>query len=328
MSEVRWGMLSTASINRHLIPAIRESRWGRLTAVASQDIERAKAYAAEWGIPQAYGSYEELLADPTIDVVYISLPNHLHAEWAIRALDAGKHVLCEKPLALTVAEVDRMIEASQRNNRRLAEAFMYYHHPQTKLVREFIAAGNLGEIQLIRGVFTFYLESVSNIRRVPEYGGGALWDVGVYPVSFAQMLMGKQPIQVSGQMTRGETGIDEVFSGTLIFDNGAQAQIAASFRSPFYTHFDILGTKGQLLLTRPFNQLDKYRQLIFFPRTGDPEELAVEEKSLYLGEVEDMNSAILEGSPNALSLKDSRGHIATVQALYHSAEIGEPVSPE
>jgi D-xylose 1-dehydrogenase (NADP+, D-xylono-1,5-lactone-forming) len=327
MTEVQWGLLSTAAINRHLIPAIRESRWGRVAAVASRDLNRASAYAAKWEIPTAHGSYEDLLADPDIHVIYIGLPNHLHAEWSIRALEAGKHVLCEKPLALSVAEVDQMTEASRQHDRRLAEAFMYVHHPQARWLREFVRSGRLGEIQIIRAIFTFYLESLTDIRRRPEFGGGTLWDIGVYPVSFSQMIVGSAPKLVSGQLFRGGTGVDETFTGELIYEHGPIAQIGASFQSPYYTHADILGTEGRLWMTRPFHNLDGGYQIEFNPKGGEPEEYSIEDKSLYLGEVEDMNSAVLEGTPNALSLEDSRRHIATVQALYLSAERNQPVSP-
>ena len=180
MKKLRWGLLSTARINRAVIPPIRSSLRSELKAVASRDVVKAKEYARGWHIPHAYGSYEELLADENIDVIYNPLPNHLHAEWSIRAAEAGKHVLCEKPLALLVEEVDRMIAAARANNVVITEAFMYKHHPQTLKVLELSRQGAIGELLLIKGAFTFNLDRPDDVRWIPEWGGGSIWDVGCY----------------------------------------------------------------------------------------------------------------------------------------------------
>ncbi|HEX9028484.1 MAG TPA: Gfo/Idh/MocA family oxidoreductase [Anaerolineales bacterium] len=326
MDTVRWGLLSTANINRHLIPAIRASQRGRLVAVASRSQETAQAYAAEWEIPQAFGSYQAMLDSGQVDAVYIGLPNHLHAEWTIRALQAGVNVLCEKPFALTLDEVDRMIAASRETKRVLAEAFMYRHHPQTKLVGEWVRSGRLGEISTVRGVFNFalprekYAQSNRDIRLVPEFGGGSLWDVGVYPLSFAQYVMGEAPDWVSGAQWVGETGVEESFSGLLHYAGDRMATISSSIRSPFYTTAEVIGTAGRLSLNRPFNALDENRKLIFTPAEGEPYEVPVPEVELYLGEVEDMNAAILEGATPYLSLEETRNHVRTVLALYEAAK--------
>jgi predicted dehydrogenase len=327
MNRVRWGLLSTANINHRLIPAIRASARGELAAVASRTPEAAEAYAAEWGIPQAYGSYEALLVSGAIDAVYIGLPNHLHAEWTIRALNAGLHVLCEKPFALTLDEVDRMAAAARDNGRVLAEAFMYRHHPQTKLVGQWVRDGRLGEISVVRGVFNFKMPAGKpNIRLTPEWGGGSLWDVGIYPVSYAQYLMGGPPEWVFGNRWIGPTGVDETFAGALRFKSGAIAQISSSFRTPFYNHLDILGTEGRLVLNRPFNGMDlPGRSLAFFDAEGNGQEIPVAEMELYAGEVEDMHDAILEGRPTCISLEETRNHVRTALALYESARRGERV---
>ena len=186
MTTVRWGLVSTANINRRVIPAIRQSARGQLTAVASRDIDKSTAYAAEWQIPSAFGSYEAMLASDEVDAVYISLPNHLHAEWTIKALEAGKHVLCEKPFAVTLEDVDRMIAASRQTGLVLAEAFMYRHHPQTKIVGDWVREGRLGDIARVSAVFNFSGMQPDNVRLNPGWGGGSLWDVGVYPISLAQ----------------------------------------------------------------------------------------------------------------------------------------------
>jgi predicted dehydrogenase len=295
------------------------SQLGELVAVASRDEQKAKAYAQDWEIPTAFGSYESMLTSGAIDAVYISLPNHLHAEWSIRAMTEGVHVLCEKPFALSVDEVDRMITASEQYRQVLAEAFMYRHHPQTRLAGEWVQAGKLGEICFVRGVFNFTVQEQHHIRLVPEYGGGSLWDIGVYPLSFAQFIIGGPPAWVSGSQWLGETGVDETFAGLLHYSEGRSAMIGSSFRAPFYTSAEIIGTEGRLSFNRPFVVLDRSRKMIFHPRDGESREIPVPEKELYLGQIEDMHAAILDGAPNYLSLDETRNHIRTVEALYKSA---------
>ncbi len=325
MNKVRWGLLSTANINRKLIPAIRASDRGELAAVASRDLDKARAYAAEWDIPQAFGSYQAMLDSGKVDAIYISLPNHLHAEWSIRAMQAGVHVLCEKPFAITLDEVDHMIETSQQTGRVLTEAFMYRHHPQTKIAGEWIRSGRLGEVTVVRGVFNFAIAARDDVRLVPEFGGGCLWDVGVYPMSFAQYVFGGPPEEVSGMQWLGDTGVDETFIGQMHYPDGGLAQIASSFRTPFHIHIEVIGTLGRLNLTRPFTGLDDGRSLAFYPAEGKPQEIPIPEKELYIGEVEDMNAAILDGAPAYLTLQETRDHVRTVLALYESANTNRPV---
>jgi xylose dehydrogenase (NAD/NADP) len=319
MPNVRWGLLSTANINRKLIPAIRAASRGKLVAVASRDKAKAEAYAAEWGIPLAFGDYQAMLDSGRVDAVYIGLPNHLHAEWTIRALQAGIHVLCEKPFALTLEEVDRMIAASRQTGRVLTEAFMYRHHPQTKIVGEWVHSGKLGEVSLVRGVFNFAMGKRENIRLTPEFGGGCLWDVGVYPLSFAQFIYGGPPEVLSGMQWLGESGVDETFAGQMRYPGDHLAQITSSFRTPLYTFVEVIGEEGYLAINRPFIEMDDDRRLVFYPRHGEAYEISVPEKELYLGEVEDMHAAILDGAPNYLSLRETRDHVRTVLALYDSA---------
>ncbi|MEW5868184.1 MAG: Gfo/Idh/MocA family oxidoreductase [Chloroflexota bacterium] len=327
MSKVRWGLLSTAHINRRLIPAIRASGRGELVAVASRDLAKAKEYAAKWEIPQVFGDYQSMLNSGQVDAVYVSLPNHLHAEWSIRALHAGVHVLCEKPLATSLQEVDAMIAASQQSGCVLAEAFMYRHHPQTKIVGEWVHSGRLGDVTLVRGDFNYILEDRQvNVRMRPEYGGGSLWDVGVYPLSFAQFIFGGPPQRVFGMQRIGDLGVDEIFAGQMIYTNGGIAQIGASFRTPFYISTDIYGTLGRLSLNRPFVAMQEDRRLVFYPNQGPPQEIPVPEKELYLGEVEDMHAAILDGAQPYLSLQETRDHVRTVLALYTSAKTATVVN--
>ena len=319
MGTVRWGLLSTANINRRLIPAIRASRRGQLVAVASRSLASAQDYAHHWEIPVAFGSYEEMLASSQIDAVYIGLPNHLHAEWTIRALRAGKHVLCEKPFALTLAEVDAVIAAADETGRIVTEAFMYRHHPQTKIVGEWVRSGRLGDISLVRSVFNFSMSTQDNIRLVPEWGGGCLWDVGVYPLSFAQFVMGEPPQWVSGAQWQGVSGVDETFAGQMVYSGNRLAQISSAFRTPFFTSAEVIGSKGRLLLNRPFTAMDETRELLFFPNSGEPEHIHVPEQELYRGEIADMHASILDGEPSYLTLAETRNHIKTVLALYAAA---------
>jgi predicted dehydrogenase len=325
MNSVRWGLLSTANINQKIIPAIRSSQRGQLVAVASRDFSKAKSYANTWDIPHPFGSYLDMLNSGLIDAVYVSLPNHLHAEWSIQAMQAGVHVLCEKPFAITLDEVDRMIATSQQASRVLAEAFMYRHHPQTKIVGDWIRNGKLGDILHMWGVFTFQIKDQNDVRMNPKYGGGCLWDVGIYPLSFAQFIFGAPPQSVYGVQKIGNTGVDEAFAGQMQYPSGGLAQISSSFRSPYYNNVIIIGTQGRLTLSRPFNMLHEDRHLIFYSPDGVPKEIPVPEKDLYLGEIEDMHSAILDGAPPYLTLQETRNHIRTILALYESAKAGQKV---
>lgn len=326
MNMIRWGLLSTANINRRLIPAIRASQRGELVAVASRSQESAESYAREWNIPGAFASYQAMLDSGEVDAVYISLPNHLHAEWSIKALEAGVHVLCEKPFAVTLDEVDAMTAASERTGKVLMEAFMYRHHPQTKIVGEWVHGGRLGEIEVVQATFNFAFNTRENIRLVPEWGGGCLWDVGVYPMSFAQFVFGGPPQRVSGSQWLGASGVDESFAGLLHYEGDKFVQISSSFRTPFHTRVEIIGTQGRLELTKPFVSMEENRQLTFFPKDGEPQEIDVPEKELYLGQVEDMHAAILDGATQYLSLAETRNHVRTVLALYEAAKTSTVVS--
>jgi len=332
MANVRWGLLSTANINRRLIPAIRASQRGELVAVASRSQTSADAYAAQWQIPQAFGSYQAMLDSGQVDAVYISLPNHLHAEWTLCALRSGVHVLCEKPFALSLADVDAMIAAAHETGQVLAEAFMYRHHRQIKTAGDWVRSGRLGEVTVIRSVFNFDIhggaKGLDNVRLAPDKGGGSLWDVGCYPVSLAQYLMGEAPQSVFGVQVVGQTGVDEVFCGQMHYSGSRTAQISCSFSTPFYMAAEVIGTAGRLLMDRPFLPgLDsKPYGLTFYPADGEPVQLPVEDDYLYNGEVEDMHDAILDGKPPYLTLAETRDHVRTILALYESARCGQVVA--
>ncbi len=326
MTKIRWGLLSTANINRQRIPPLRASARGELVAVASRDAAKAQAYAQTWNIPKAFDSYEAMLASSDVDAVYIGLPNNLHAEWAIKSMEAGKHVLLEKPFALTLAEVDSVIEASKRTGKTVIEAFMYRYSPQVLKIKELIQSGALGEINAVKASFTFYLDKEVDVRLDPATGGGSLWDVGCYPVSIAQYLMGDKPVEVFGRQQLGPSGVDLTFLGQMRYANGRLAQFDCGFHTPYRTFVEVLGTTGSLS-TRPFRPDGNYPgDVPIVINRGDREELlTVPNPPLYVGEVEDLHDAILTNKQPLVTLAETRNHIATICALYESARTGQPV---
>ncbi len=324
MKKLRWGILSTARINRNVIPAIKASPRCELTAVASRNLAKAQGYASEWQIPRAYGSYEELLQAPDIDIIYNPLPNHLHAEWTIKAAQAGKHVLCEKPIATSVAEVDQIIAAANTAHVHVVEAFMYRHHPLNLKVRELIESGTLGEVRYVRAAFSFELAPAPNIRWLPETGGGSLWDIGCYPVSYARMVLGQAPVELFGAQQLSATGIDLCFTGQMRYANGAFAQLECSFALPYYTAVEVRGTGGAINVAYPFNP--HVADTSFSLQRGNAsQEFTFHYPLLYSGEVEDLADGILNGKTPRLPLSESRELIATLTGLYQSAAQNLPV---
>jgi xylose dehydrogenase (NAD/NADP) len=321
---LNWGLLSTARINRALIKPVNASKRTRLLAVASRSQSSADAYAREWKIPRAHGSYESLLADPEIDIIYNSLPNYLHAEWTIKALKAGKHVLCEKPIALTIPDVDAMIAASKETGRILMEAFMYRHHPQTLKVKEIVESGKIGKLQFIRGSFTFTISREDDIRLRKDTGGGSIWDVGCYPISYARYIAGAEPLEVFGWQVTGPDGIDDSFFGQMRFKDEIYMQFDSGFRSPSRSHIEIVGTRGTLNIPDPFKP--NHRNKIKLQRDDKIEVIKINGQELYLGEVDDMCDAILLGKAPRISLADSRANTAAILALLESARSGKLVA--
>jgi len=320
---LNWGLLSTARINRALIPPLRLSKRNKLLAVASRTQEAAHGYARKNKIPRAYGSYEALLADPEIDVIYNPLPNHLHAEWTIKAVEAGKHVLCEKPLGLSLDEVDAMQAAARQHGRVVTEAFMYRHHPQTLQVQELVKRGSLGDLKLIRGSFSFMLTREGDVRLDPTMGGGSIWDVGCYPISYARTVAGAPPREVFGWQVTGPTGIDETFIGQIRFENGILAQFDCSFALPFRTSMEMAGSEATLNIPRPFKP--ETDEKIYLTHGDKTKTIKIKGQELYIGEVEDMADAILLGREPRVSLADSRANVAVILALLQSAGSGKPV---
>jgi D-xylose 1-dehydrogenase (NADP+, D-xylono-1,5-lactone-forming) len=320
---LNWGLLSTANINRALITPLRASKRNHLVAVASRTQESADKYAREWKISRAHGSYEALLTDPEIDVIYNPLPNHLHAEWTIKAVEAGKHVLCEKPLALSVEEVDAIQAAARKHGRIVMEAFMYRHHPQTLKVQEVIRDGFIGTIKLIRGSFSYILSREGDVRLDPAMGGGSIWDVGCYPISYARTVLGENPVDVFGWQVTGPTGIDETFVGQMRFPNDILTQFDSSFIVPLRWFIEIVGSEGTLNIPSPFKP--QTNEKIYLTRSDKTETIQIKGQELYIGEVEDMADAVLLGRDPRVSLDDSRGNVAVISALLESARAGKPV---
>ena len=322
---LNWGLLSTARINDALIPPLRASKRNHLLAIASRTQEAAEKYAREKKIPRAHGSYESLLADPEIDVIYNPLPNHLHAEWTIKAVEAGKHVLCEKPLALNVEEVDAMQAAARKHTRVVAEAFMYRHHPQTLKVQELVRSGSLGTVKLVRGSFTYVLSREEDIRLLdPAMGGGSIWDVGCYPISYARTVIGTNPLDVFGWQVTGPTGIDETFVGQMRFSEDILTQFDCSFVIPSHTFMEIVGSEGTLNIPTPFKP--NKNEKIYLTRGDKTETIKIKGQELYLGEVEDMADAILLGREPRISLEDSRANVKVITSLLESARTGRSIS--
>jgi predicted dehydrogenase len=325
MKRLRWGLLSTARINQALLPPLRSSARNELTAVASRDLDRAKAYADEQKIAHAFGSYEAMLADPDVDVIYNSLPNSLHTEWTIKAAQAGKHVLCEKPLAITVEDVDAITAAAKKASVVVMEAFMYRHHPQTLRVKELVESGTIGNLQLIRGSFTFNISNESDVRLNSSLGGGSIWDIGCYPISYARLIAGAEPVEVFGwQITGKGSGVDESFTGQMRFSNGVYAQFDCGFRTPQRTHIELVGNKGSITIKKPF--IPRLNEEIIITNGDEKRVLTIPGEDLYLGEVENMADAILDGKATRMSLADSRNNVATIKALLRSAQEGKPIT--
>jgi xylose dehydrogenase (NAD/NADP) len=321
--NLRWGLLSTARINRSLIPPLRNSRRNELVAVASRTKDKTDDFARENRIKTAYDSYEDLLADPDIDVIYNPLPNHLHAEWTIKAVEAGKHVLCEKPMALSLDEVDAIRAAAEKHGRVVTEAFAYRSHPQMLKIREIIDGGKLGRVKMVRGSYTYSLTNPDNIRLMPEMGGGSLWDVGCYPLSFTRAVLAVEPLEVFGWQVKGSTGIDETFAAQIHFPGDVCAQLDCSFKIPYRVFMEIIGDEGTLSIPQPFNT--GATKTLYLSRGGKTTEMVVKGLDPYAGEVETMADTILLGKPPAVSLADTRANTAAILALFKSAKTGKSI---
>lgn len=271
MTKIRWGVLSTAAIGlNNVIPGMQGAELCDVVAIASRDRAKAESVARRLGIARAHGSYEELLADPGVDAVYNPLPNHLHAEWTLKAVDAGKHVLCEKPLATSAAEAQEMVDGSRRAGVKLMEGFMYRLHPQWARVREILASGRLGEVWSVQSAFSYRNVDPADIRNIAEFGGGGLLDIGCYTINASRMLLGGEPTRVEGSIRRDPAfGTDVLASGLLEFGD-RQATFTCSTQLESDQRVHVTGTEGRLLVEIPFNIPPDRPTRVLVTAGGDP----------------------------------------------------------
>jgi predicted dehydrogenase len=319
--SVAWGFLSTALINEKVLAGARDSDRVDVIAVASRDPSRAEAYARGHAIERAYGSYDALLEDGDVEAVYISLPNSMHVEWAIRCLEAGKHVLCEKPLTRRPDEAEQAFDAAERTGRLLMEAFMYRHNPQTRRLGELVADGAIGDLQLVRSAFSFTLSDPENVRMRPEVDGGSLMDVGCYCVSGSRLLAG-EPERVYGEQVLSATGVDARFTGTMRFPGDVMAEFDCGFTLPERDVLEAIGSDGSIFLDDPWHCLEPVLEL---RRAGDLERISVDAENSYRHELENLSDAIRGEAEPLLGRADAVAQARAIEALYRSASVHAPV---
>ena len=328
MDALRLGLLSTANINAQILHGASQTDRVEIVAVGSRDGARAQAYAGEHGIGRAHGSYEALLADDEVDAVYIGLPNGMHHAWTLRALEAGKHVLVEKPYTRHADEVAAAFDAADAAGLVLMEAFMYRHHPQTAVVRDLVVGGALGRLQVVKTTFTFPLEDLANVRALPELDGGALMDVGCYCLSAIRLVAG-EPERVSGEQVVGTTGVDMAFHGTLRCADDVVGQFEASFRSPRRQHVEVVGEGEHALLAAPFRA--DWGGPVLLARwdgdtLGETEAVEVPAANSYRLELDNLADAVQGRAPQRLGREDALGQARAIEALYRSADEGRTVA--
>jgi D-xylose 1-dehydrogenase (NADP+, D-xylono-1,5-lactone-forming) len=320
---VKWGIVSTANINRLFLAGARDSPDLQILAVASRDRARAEEYARENQIERAYGSYDALLNDSEVEAVYISLPNSMHVAASVRALEAGKHVLCEKPMSRRASEVERAFDVADQNDRLLMEAFMYRHNPQTRRLTELVAREAVGRVRIIRAVFGFVAHDPANVRLSAALDGGALMDVGCYCVSGARLIAG-EPIRVMGEQAIGGDGVDVAFAAVMRFPNEISAHFDAGLALASQDLLEVVGDEGTLRLTDPWHCRRPGIDLI--RETGDDERIEIEPANSYRLEAENMSAAIRGEAPLLLGREDAIGQAKALEALYEAADNGRAVS--
>jgi predicted dehydrogenase len=320
---VRWGILSTANIGRAaVIPAIHESNNGEVIAVASREVGRAREFAVANGIPDAYGSYAELLEDDRIDALYIPLPNNQHKEWTVRAAEAGKHVLCEKPLALNAGECDKMSAAADEAGVACMEAFMYRFHPRIGRIRELLDEGVIGEMRSMYSAFTFKLTNPDNIRLDPDMGGGSLMDVGCYCVNVCRTIAGSEPLEVQAHAQWTGRGVDEQMAGMLRFEGGLTAQFDSALTMERRECLHVAGTDGHLEVPRVFIPGTDDVTIEEFHGRGEAKSHAVAGRNEYTEMVEHFAQCVLNGEPVRYPFSEASANMRTIEALYRSAQNG------
>jgi predicted dehydrogenase len=332
-NKVRWGILSTAKIGvKRVIPGMQKGAWSEVTAIASRDRGKAEDAARALGIAKAYGSYEELLADPHIEAIYNPLPNHLHVPWSIKAAEAGKHVLCEKPLSLTIAEARNLLAVRDRMGVKIGEAFMVRTHPQWLRARELIVSGRIGQLRSALGFFSYFNSAPTNIRNILEYGGGALMDIGCYPIATSRFMFGEEPSRVLGLVERDpQMKVDRLTSAILDFPSG-QSTFTCSTQLVPYQRSHFLGTKGRIEIEIPYNApndrpcrilIDDGRD-IFGTGVGT-EDFPICDQYTIQGDV--FSRAVREDSEVPVSLEDAVKNTAVIEAIFRSGDSGKWETP-
>jgi D-xylose 1-dehydrogenase (NADP+, D-xylono-1,5-lactone-forming) len=318
VQPVRFGFLSTARINRAVLAGARATEVAEVVAVGSRDPQRAEAYAAENDIERSYGSYDDLLADPDIEAIYISLPNSLHVGWSVLALEAGKHVLVEKPFDRRPKDVARAFDVAADAGLVLMEAFMYRHHPQTKKLQEVVASGAIGELRQLRSSFSFTLDDPGDVRMTPDLDGGSLMDLGCYCISISRLLAG-EPVHVVGRQRTGPSGIDLGFAGVLEFAGGVLADFHCAFDLPYEAGLEAIGSAGRVVVAEPFSCFEPHLDV-----NGD--RVDVEDVDRYALQVENFSLAVRGEAEPLIGRDDAVGQARVIEALYRSAATGAAVS--
>lgn len=331
--KVRWGVLGAASIAiRKVIPGMQQGEWSEVVGIASRELAKAEDVARSLGVPKAYGSYQELLDDPDIEAIYNPLPNHLHVPWSIKAAEAGRHVLCEKPISLTVAEAKSLLAVRDRTKVKIGEAFMVRTHPQWLRTRELIREGRIGELRTITGFFSYFNDNPEDIRNIPEIGGGALLDIGCYPINISRFIFGEEPLRVIGLVERDpRMKTDRLTSAMLDFPSG-QSTFTCSTQLLYHQRMQFFGTKGRIDLEIPFNApfdrpchilIDDARDLIGSGVTIE----TIPTCNQYTIQGDLFSKAIREGGDVPVSLDDAIANMAAIEAVFRSAQSGKWEKP-
>ncbi|MDE0770472.1 MAG: Gfo/Idh/MocA family oxidoreductase [Opitutaceae bacterium] len=329
MKKVRWGVISTANIGiNKVLPGMMKSEHCELLAMSSRDLRKAQKAARRLGIPKAYGSYEELLADPDIDAVYNPLPNHLHVDWSIKALEAGKHVLCEKPLGMNTQDARRLLDVMSRYpHLKVMEAFMYRFHPQWVAAKEWVDSGRIGELKTIQSFFSYYNDDPGNIRNMADIGGGGLLDIGCYCISLSRFLFGKEPNRVMGIVENDPVlKTDRMASGVMDFGEGT-SNFTCSTQLSSYQSVQILGTKGRVEIEIPFNAPPDKETRIWIHSDKGTEEVTFPICDQYSLQGDVFSKAILEDTPVPTPLIDAIENMSVIDAIFESGKKSSWVVP-
>jgi predicted dehydrogenase len=324
MSKVRWGVLSTANIAAEkVIPAMQQGEYCEIAALASRDLAKGKAEAQQLGIPTVYGSYEELLADPHIDAIYNPLPNNLHVPWSIKALEAGKHVLCEKPIALTAAEAQTLLDAAKQHpDLKIMEAFMYRFHPQWQLARQLVRDGKIGTLRTVHSFFSYYNDDPDNIRNIAEVGGGGMFDIGCYNVSLSRFIFDAEPQRVLGLVEYDpRLKTDRLDSGILDFGQGTATFTCSTQLAP-YQRVNIFGTEGRIEIEIPFNAPANRSCTVWYQHGSELEEIQLEPCNQYTLQGDLFSLAILNNTDVPTPLEDAVANMRVIEAVFRSGKSG------